>query len=152
VYSRTLGLIIVRNDWEGEDMPQTRRAKQAGNAALDRLQASIDAAETALKDLQGEVSRNNRALLKDIGTTLKATRRNVNRSRRRIAKDLQQIQQALVKGKAAAAPASKRAASAPKRAAPKRATSARRVSAARSSKAARPTSSTKRSTARGKAS
>jgi cob(I)alamin adenosyltransferase len=80
-------------------MPQTRGAKQAGSAALDRLQASIEAAETALKDLQGEVSRNNRALLKDIGTTLKATRRNLNRSRRRIAKDLQQIQQALVKAR-----------------------------------------------------
>jgi hypothetical protein len=147
VYSRTLGLIIARNDWEGEDMPQTRRAKQAGSAALDRLQASIEAAETALKDLQGEVSRNNRALLKDIGTTLKATRRNVNRSRRRIGKDLQQIQQALVKGKAAARPAPKRATPAPKRA-----TSTRRVSAGRSSKATPPTSSTKRSTKRGKAS
>jgi hypothetical protein len=39
-------------------MPQTRRAsaKQAGSAALDRLLASIEAAETALKDLPGEVS------------------------------------------------------------------------------------------------
>jgi chromosome segregation ATPase len=140
VYLRTLGLIIARNDREVEDMPQTRRAKQAGSAALERLQASIEAAETALKDLQREVSRNNRALLKDIDTTLKATRRNLNRSRRRITKDLQQIQHALVKGKAAARPA------------PKRAASVRRVGAGRSSKAARPTSSTKRSTKVGKAS
>lgn len=128
-------------------MPQTRRAKKAGSAALDRLQASIEVAETALRDLQGEVSRNSRALLKDIGTTLRATRRNLNRSRRRIAKDLEQIEQALVKGKAPARPAPTRAT-----AAPKRATSARRASAARSSKAARPTSPTKRTAKRGKAS
>ena len=44
-------------------MPQTRRAKQAGSAALDRARASIEAAETALKNLQGEVSRDSRDLL-----------------------------------------------------------------------------------------
>ncbi len=80
------------------------------------------------------------ALLKDIGTTLKATWRNLARSRRRIAKDLEQIEQALMKGKAAARPA------------PKRATSAPRASAARSSKATRPTSSTKRTAKSGKVS
>jgi hypothetical protein len=32
-------------------MPQTRRAKQAGSAALDRARASIAAAETAIKNL-----------------------------------------------------------------------------------------------------
>jgi hypothetical protein len=103
-------------------MPQTRRAKQAGSAALDRLRASIEAAETALKDLQGEVSRDSRELLKDIGKTLKATQRNLTRSRRRIAKDLEQLEKALVKGKAAARPA------------PKRATTAPRASAARTGK------------------
>jgi hypothetical protein len=119
-------------------MPQTRRAKQAGNAALDRLRASIDAAETALKDLQGEVSRDSRDLLKDVGATLKTARRNLTRSRLRIVKDLEHIEQALVKGKAAARPA------------PKRATSARRPSAARSRKAASATSSTKRKAKSGK--
>src|SRR6202162_3741028 len=99
-------------------MPQTRRAKQAGSAALDRLRASIEAAEKALKDLQGEVSRDSRDLLKDVGSTLKTARRNLTRSRRRITKDLEQIEQALVKGKA------------PARRAPKRATSAPRASAA----------------------
>jgi hypothetical protein len=121
-------------------MPQAHRGKQAGSAALDRLQASIESAETALKDLRGEVSRDSRDLLKDIGTTLKATRRNLARSRWRIAKDLEQIEHALVKGKAAARPAPKRAKSAP------------RASAARSSRAARPKSSTKRTAKRGKVS
>ncbi len=80
-------------------MPQTRRAKQAGTAALDRLRASIEAAENALKDLQGEVSRDSRDLLKDIGKTLKATQRNLTRSRRRIVKDIEHLERALVKGK-----------------------------------------------------
>jgi hypothetical protein len=120
-------------------MPQARRAKQAGSAALDRLRASVEAAETALKDLQGEVSRDSRDLVKDIGKTLKATQRNLTRSRRRIAKDLEQIEKALVKGKAPARPTTKRSASAP------------RVRAARSTKA-RPKSSTKPTAKRGKVS
>lgn len=119
-------------------MPQTRRAKQAGSAALDRLRASIEAAETALKDLQVEASRDSRDLLKDIGKTLKATQRNLTRSRRRIAKDLEQIERALVKGKAPARPSTKRATSAPR-------------AGARSSKP-RPKRSTKRTAKRGKVS
>ena len=119
-------------------MPQTRRAKQAGSASLDRLRGSIEAAETALKDLQGEVSRDSRDLLKDVGTTLKTARRNLTRSRGRIVKDLEQIEQALVKGEAPARPALKRA------------TGARRTSAARSSKPARPTHATKRTAKKAK--
>ena len=105
-------------------MPQTRRAKQAGSAALDRLRASIEAAETALKDLQGEVSRDSRDLLKDIGKTLKATQRNLTRSRRRIAKDIEHIENALVKGKAPSRPAAKQA-TASARARPPRSKAAR---------------------------
>jgi hypothetical protein len=82
-------------------MPQTRRAKKAakkaGSSPLDRLQSSIDAAETALKDLRREVGRDSRDRLNDVGTTLTATRRNLTRSRRRITKDLEH---ALMKGKA----------------------------------------------------
>jgi hypothetical protein len=120
-------------------MPQTRRAKQAGSVALDRLRASIEAAETALKDLQGEVSRDSRDLLKDVGKTLKTARRNLTRSGQRIVKDLEQIEQAVVKGKTT-------------RPTPKRATSAPPGSATRSSKAARPTRSTKRTANRRKVS
>jgi DNA-binding protein HU-beta len=82
-------------------MPQARRAKQAGSAALDRLRASIEAAEGALKDLQGEVSRDSRELLKDVGKTLRTAQRNLTRGRGRIVKDIEQIQQALVKGRTA---------------------------------------------------
>ena len=148
MYLRTLRLTIAEQRLEGADMPQTRRAKRAGSAALDRLRASIEASETALKDLQGEVSRDSRALLKDVGKTLTTARRNLTRSRGRIVKDLEQIQQALVKGKTTR-PASK--SSAKKRPAKKRAASASRGTA-RSSKAARRTSSTKRTAKRGEVS
>lgn len=125
-------------------MPQTRRARQAGNAAFDRLRASIEAAETALKELQGEVSRDSRDLLKDMAKTLRTTRRSLTRSRGRIVKDLEQIQQALVKGKsprpAAKRPAAKRATA--KRATAKRATAkratAKRAASAKGATAKRP--------------
>jgi hypothetical protein len=116
-------------------MPQTSRTKQPAALRSSRLQASIEAAETALKDLRGEVSRDSRDLLK--GTTLKDARRNLTRSRQRIVKDLEQIEQALVKGKAVR-PATKRTSTAP------------RTSAARSTKATRPTSSTKQARSRPK--
>jgi phage-related tail protein len=139
-------MTIAYQRLEGRDMPQTRRAKQAGSAALDRLRASIEAAETALKDLQGEVSRDSRALLKDVGKTLTTARRNLTRSRGRIVKDLEQIQQALVKGKttglATKPPAKKPAAKKPP-------AGASRGSAARSSTATR-TGSPKQTAKRGK--
>lgn len=86
-------------------MPQTLQTnrttdqKQAGSAALDRLQASIDAAQTALKDLRGEVSRDSRDLFHDLGTTVRHGRRNLARSRRRLLKDLEQVPRAMIQGK-----------------------------------------------------
>jgi len=117
-------------------MPQTRRPKQAGSKALDRVQASIEGAELALKDLRGAVSRDTRDLLKDIDATLKTARRSLIRRRQRIVKDLEQIEQALVKGKPARRPARKRAAK------------ASRTSASRSSKTARTTARSTGSTKR----
>jgi hypothetical protein len=111
-------------------VPKTSRTKQAGTAALDRLQASIEAAEAAFKDLRGEVSRDSRELLADLGTTLKDARRNLTRSRRQVVKDLEQIEQALVKGKAA-------------RPAAKPRTAARRGTAGRSTTATRRTRAAK---------
>jgi hypothetical protein len=81
----------------------------AGSAALERLQASIDASELALKDLRKEVSRDSRDLLRDLGHTLSDARRNLTRSRQRLVKDLQQIEHALIEGKPARSAARKRA-------------------------------------------
>jgi hypothetical protein len=107
-------------------MPQTRRAKQAGSAAIDRARASIEAAETALKNLQGEVSRDSSDLLKDVGKTLRTARRNLTRGRRQIVKDFEHMQEALVKGKSPRP--QKRAPSASR---PKRTATARRRKATR---------------------
>jgi hypothetical protein len=130
-------------------MPQTRRAKKAGNSALDRLQTSIDSAETALKDLRREVGRESQERLKDVGTTLTATRKNLTRSRNRIMKDLEQFEHRLMKGKAKGkAKAKPRVRSAPK----KRARKTSRASTTRSTRTTAGKSSAKgRSTSAAKA-
>jgi hypothetical protein len=134
-------------------MPQTRRAKKAGNSALDRLQTSIDAAETALKDLRREVGRESQERLKDVSTTLTATRRNLTRSRNRIMKDLEQFEHRLMKGKAkgkakATAKTKARVRSAPKKRVRKTsragATRSTRTTAAKSSAKSRSASAAKR--------
>jgi hypothetical protein len=121
-------------------MPQTRRAKRAGNTALDRLQTSIEGAESALKDLRREVGRDSRDRLNDLATTLKSARRNVTRSRQRIVKEMETIEQRLTKGKKRAASKGK------KRPAPKRGATAARASTARSRKAATAKTTAKRRT------
>jgi hypothetical protein len=117
-------------------MPQTRRAKRAGSTAFDRLQTSIEGAESALKDLRGDVSRDSRERLNDVATTLKSARRNLIRSRQRIVKDLEQQIEKMAKGKKR--PASKRGT--------KRGTKPARASTSRSRKAATAKSTAKRRT------
>jgi ABC-type transporter Mla subunit MlaD len=77
--------------------PATRRRTAAAGGepdALGRLNDSIEAAQTALKDLRSEMSRGSRELLKDVDKTLRDARKNLRRTSRRIAKDLDQVQQA----------------------------------------------------------
>jgi hypothetical protein len=121
-------------------MPQTRRAKRAGNTPLDRLQTSIDGAESALKDLRREVGRDSRDRLNDLAKTLKSARSNLTRSRQRIVKEMEGIEQRLTKGKKRAASKGK------KRPAPKRRAKAARASTTRSRKAATAKSTAKRRT------
>jgi hypothetical protein len=113
-------------------MPQTRRAKRSGNTALDRLQTSIEGAESALKDLRKEVGRDSRDRLNDLGTTLKSARRNLTSTRQRIVKEMETIEKRLTKGK--------------KRPAAKRRAKPARASTARSRKAATAKSTAKRRT------
>jgi ABC-type transporter Mla subunit MlaD len=61
--------------------------------ALGRLNDSIESAQTALKDLRGEMSRGSRELLSDVDKTLRDARKNLRRTSRRIAKDLDDAQQ-----------------------------------------------------------
>ena len=117
-------------------MPQTRRAKQAGSAAIDRARASIEAAETGLKNLQGEVSRDSRDLLKDVGKTLRTARRNLTRGRRQIVRDFEHMQDALVKGKSPG-PQKRAASGAASASRPKRTATTRRRKTPRSRPASR---------------
>src|SRR5262249_57567344 len=99
---------------------------------VDRAGAWIEAGETELKNLQGEVSRDSRDLLKDVGKTLRTARRNLTRGRRQIVRDFEHMQDALVKGKSPGP--QKRAPSASR---PKRTATARRRKTARSGAASR---------------
>ena len=100
------------------------RARHAGQGALDRLTQSVEAAEVALKDLRKELSKGSRDVLGDLETTLKDARKDLRRVRSTVAKDLAQIEQALVTGK----PVRRRAAPAGARSA--KATAARKTPAA----------------------
>jgi ABC-type transporter Mla subunit MlaD len=80
------------------------RASGPGQQALERLNDSIEAAQAALKDLRSEMSRGSRELLKDVDTTLRDARKNVRSISRRVATDLDQVQQAARGKKPAGAP------------------------------------------------
>jgi hypothetical protein len=106
----------------------TSRARSAGQGALDRLTQSVDAAQVALKDLRKELSRGSRDMLSDLDTTLKHARKDLRHASKTVAKDLGQIEQALVTGKPAprrAAPARTRTARASAAKKPATATAAR---------------------------
>lgn len=47
------------------------RAQSAGQAAMDRLTQSVEAAQEALKDLSKELNKGTRDVLKDLDTTLR---------------------------------------------------------------------------------
>jgi chromosome segregation ATPase len=77
------------------------RARGAGEASLERLTQSVEAAQAALKDLRKELSKGSRDVLGDLDMTLSDARKSVRRVRRTVTKDLEEIQQALTAGKPA---------------------------------------------------
>jgi hypothetical protein len=66
-----------------------------GDMALERVNDSIDAAQTALKDLRSEMSRGSRELLKDVETTLRDARKHLRNVSRHVSKDLEEVQHAV---------------------------------------------------------
>jgi ABC-type transporter Mla subunit MlaD len=66
-----------------------------GDKALERVNASLDAAQAALGDLRSEMSRGSRELLKDVETTLRDARKNLRRVSRHVSKDLEEVQHAV---------------------------------------------------------
>jgi hypothetical protein len=119
---RAGGKATARTSTTGRGRP----ARTRGSAPLDRLGDSIDAAQHALKDLRGELSKGGRDLLKDLDALLRDARKNLRRARRTLTKDLEQVQRAA---------AGKRRPS-PKRAPPKRSVQARRTATKRAGGAA----------------
>ena len=63
--------------------------------ALERVNASIDAAQAALKDLRSEMGRGSHELLKDVETTLRDARKHLRNVSRHVSKDLEEVQQAV---------------------------------------------------------
>jgi hypothetical protein len=88
----------------------TRRAAKSDGAALDRLGGSLDAAQDALKDLRGELSKGGRDLLKDLDVLLRDARKNLRGARRTLVKDLDQMQKAAAGKRPAKRAPAKRAA------------------------------------------
>ena len=104
----------------------SRRAKPAskGNNPVDRLDDAIAAAQDALKDLRGDLSRGRKALVKDLDKTLKDARGNLRRVRGTLVEDLDEVGRKLTgkpkaKTAARAKPKPKAAAKAKPRAAAK---------------------------------
>jgi hypothetical protein len=118
------------------------RARGAGEASFERLTQSVEAAQTALKDLRKELSKGSRDVLWDLDMTLRDARKNLRRASRTVSKDLEEIQHALTAGKPA------RAGNARLR--KKRATAgtARKTTTAKPATARKRTATTKATTAR----
>ena len=68
-------------------------AKKSGGTAkpVDRLDDAIAAAQDALKDLRGDLSRGRRDLVKDMDKTLKDARTNLRRVRKTLVEDLGEV-------------------------------------------------------------
>jgi predicted nucleic acid-binding Zn-ribbon protein len=83
----------------GSSTRRTSTAKRGkGHTALDRLTKSVDAAQDALKDLRGEMSRGSAGLLKDIDKQLKDARKNLRGASKSVIKDLEELQQKVTPG------------------------------------------------------
>jgi ABC-type transporter Mla subunit MlaD len=78
-------------------MPQARRSATTTARrprSLNRLEKSIEAAQSALKDLRAELGRGGRDLVKDLDKTLSDSRKNLRSLSRTVAKDLENLQKA----------------------------------------------------------
>ena len=64
-----------------------------GHTALDRLTKSVDAAQDALKDLRGEMSKGSSSVLKDVDKQLREARKNLRGASKSVLKDLDGLQQ-----------------------------------------------------------
>ena len=74
---------------------RTSSRKSTGAASLDRLNASLEAAQKALTDLGGSVGRGGRDLLKDVQKLVSDARRDTLRLNKSLLADLNQLQKTM---------------------------------------------------------
>jgi hypothetical protein len=121
----------------------TRRRVPAGNKALETLGSSIDAAQAALKDLRGELSKGGKDAVKELDVMLRDARKHLRGAQRTLVKDLEQVQETAKAKAASARGAASRASSS--RTPAKRATPTAKRTTSSKSGAARPRSTRKSS-------
>jgi hypothetical protein len=74
------------------------KSRRPGAGSLDRLNESLDAAQKALADLQGDLGRGGRDIVKNVSRLLKDARRDTAKLNRAVVKDLGQLGRALTPG------------------------------------------------------
>src|SRR3954454_615574 len=109
----------------GDAMATSSRSRGGGNAAYQRLAKSIDSASDAAKSLSGNLSKDGRALLKNVENQLKDARKDLDKNGRKL---LDEIEQRLAQARGSGRSTAKRSTS---RATTKRST-ARRSTAKKS--------------------
>src|SRR5437763_6319837 len=130
----------------------TRRASTAkrgkGHTALDRLTKSVDAAQDALKDLRGEMSKGSSSVLKDLDKQLKDARKSLHGSSKSVLKDLEGLQQKLPGRGGAKKSSTARKSTSSRSSTARKSSSTSRASASRSSSARKSSSSGSKSSPR----
>jgi ABC-type transporter Mla subunit MlaD len=85
---------VAQRSGQSRRTPAGRQKAAGGQAAYERLNASVEAAQAALKELRGELGRGSRELLQDVELTLRDARKNLRRVSRQVVKELEQVQEA----------------------------------------------------------
>jgi hypothetical protein len=75
-----------------------KQSKSRGAGSLDRLNESLDAAQKALTDLQGDLGRGARDVVKNLSRLIRDARKDTAKLNRALVKDLGQLGQALTPG------------------------------------------------------
>jgi hypothetical protein len=91
-------------------MPRTS-PEQAGRmeAGIERLEASLDAAQDAAKALRRDMSRGSRDIAKNVETMLAATRKDTTKLAKAVRRDLADLQKAMTSPPAATPRGARRA-------------------------------------------
>jgi hypothetical protein len=77
---------------------RSKQSKSRGAGSLDRLNESLDAAQSALSDLQGDLGMGARAVVKNVRRLIRDARKDTAKLNRALVKDIGQLGQALTPG------------------------------------------------------